>query len=90
MLCPKDVTLNQRVQGSSPCAPTKQINHLVESEPVREDAFYNRFVELVRLSFLSSFLQRSPRASRHAQDSAGQDPKSGGATRNTRASVASC
>jgi hypothetical protein len=27
------LTLNQRVQGSSPCAPTNQINHLAGTEP---------------------------------------------------------
>ncbi len=28
-LCSEQLTLNQRVQGSSPCAPTNEINHLL-------------------------------------------------------------
>ena len=50
----KQLTLNQRVQGSSPCAPTNLIKYLSEIGRSRFDTLYRPFTDFVRFSFRSS------------------------------------
>ena len=49
------LTLNQRVQGSSPCAPTNLLNNLAKLSGGVFDTLYRHFTVFVRLSFRSNF-----------------------------------
>ena len=49
------LTLNQRVTGSSPVAPTKQFNNLAKLSGGVFDTLYRHFTVFVRLSFRSNF-----------------------------------
>ena len=51
----EQLTLNQRVQGSSPCAPTNLIKYLPEVGRSSFDTLYRHFTVFVRFSFRSNF-----------------------------------
>lgn len=50
----EQLTLNQRVTGSIPVAPTKLFNSLVETSPERTAVAYNQFTDFVQSHSLIS------------------------------------
>jgi hypothetical protein len=52
----EQLTLNQRVQGSSPCAPTNKIKDLTLEQKRTFGRFYNSKSKVLQLSFWSRSL----------------------------------